>query len=260
MTGQTRLNRQYYRHMDQPCPGPAKKTWPRAEEIEDKVMRQLFETFGNPVAVVKAIKAATPNNQKIQQAQQRLEVVEKELAKVAASIQRIVGSIAEGIISNEEAKEKLGKWRERESKLKEEHAQLTEALAHIPTPEAIKAAGRRIADEFSGYANARLAAHVRLANYNFEEMTWEQKRELCVMVFSGKVGLDNRRLGVWVSWDATGKKWRYEIEGHFIQASGPRPRWAFEVGFPPQQKALVTRKALHSQSNSSYYRFKVQSP
>ena len=69
MFGQTNPNGlNYYCHAHVKrywCSEQSTKAWIPAEQIEYIVMRHLFETFGNPVAVLRAIKQATPNNAKI---------------------------------------------------------------------------------------------------------------------------------------------------------------------------------------------------
>src|SRR5262249_36450210 len=61
-----------YRHAsgkrERTCDRPAQRGSVRADEIEDVVMRHLFETFGNPAAVQRAMEDATPNNEKIREA------------------------------------------------------------------------------------------------------------------------------------------------------------------------------------------------
>ena len=49
-------------------------------------------------------------------------------------------------------------------------------------------------------------------------MTYEEKRNLCQMVFSGRMA-DGAKMGVKIFWK-TSKKWRYRIEGHFIDTEG----------------------------------------
>ena len=138
MFGQTTHGGQrYYRHSnaehDRTCPGPTTKAWIRADEVEDLVMRHLFETFGNPTAVQHAIEAATPKDDRIKQALERQEKISGELGKVKSSIQRVVGLVAKGTIVEEDATEQLGKLKERQQKLDAEQARLSDELAHIPS-------------------------------------------------------------------------------------------------------------------------------
>jgi len=228
--GQTNHNGlQYYRHVhaerDRVCPGPERKTWVPAAEIEDAAMRHLFETFGNPVAVQRAIAAATPNNDKTQEAARRLTMVTEDLTKLERSRQRILDLVVKGTIADDSASTQLEKLKEREQRLEAERRLLNDELAHVPSREAITAAGVMIAGQFARYTNAKAVAKGRHANAVFEEMTYAEKRELCQAVFSGQTA-DGRRMGIWVTWSDDGKKWRYQIDGHLIDTSGPLP----EVG------------------------------
>ena len=74
-------------------------------------------------------------------------------------------------------------------------------------------------------------------------MPYAERRALCQMVFSGKL-TDGRRMGVWISWSADGKKWRYTLAGHLIAGSGPFGKGCFLFSSHPQhQKALVSKNA-----------------
>jgi hypothetical protein len=216
----------------------------RATAKERRGMRQLFETFGNPSAVQRAIEAATPNDEKIQEAIKRLDYITKELQKLKASRQRILDWSVKGTISDEDAEAQLEKLKEREQKWNDERTRLDDELAHLPSKESIKIASKMIAGEFRQHTNARVWAKTVKANYDFEGMTWKERRALCEIVFSGET-VDGRRMGIWISWDKTGKKWRYQIEGHLIEASGPIDKKWFVFGAVPLQKKLVAESAWH---------------
>jgi hypothetical protein len=250
MFGRTESNTKisYYNHlhkssMTRPCPGPAKKTCPRAAEIEDAVMWQLFEVFGNPAKVQQAIEEAVPNDEKIQDALRQKVSAAKELEKVKAARKRAIDLVDDGAVSHEEIKTKLGDLSEREQKWSDKLAQLDVVLGYLPSKDAIKAKSAQIADQFKRkYSNVRLAAKIRLANHAFDAMTYEEKRQLCQTVFSGKTA-DGRRMGVWLTWDKTGKKWRYEIHGHLIETGGPWSKDVFTFGAATEQEALTKTKA-----------------
>jgi DNA invertase Pin-like site-specific DNA recombinase len=72
MTGQppNHNGHKYYRHANKRLKECNRhKAWVLVEEIEDVVMRHLFECFGNPQAIQKAIEKAIPNKQRIQEHQ-----------------------------------------------------------------------------------------------------------------------------------------------------------------------------------------------
>lgn len=259
MTGQANHNgRRYYRHVhterDKLCPGPARKMWIPADEIEDNAMRHLFEAFGNPAAVAKAIEDATPNDTRIREAQDRLASLNEDLTKLERSRQRILDLVVKGTISQTSADSQLQKLKEREQKLGGEAAKFTAELAHIPSPDSVKNAGMMIAGQFRRYTNAKAIATKQLANSVFEEMSNAEKRKLCQMVFSGTTP-DGKRMGIWISWSNEGKAWRYEIHGQLLSQMidgqvcwpwGPRSKEMFGFGSPSMQEDLVAKSASHS--------------
>ncbi|MHC1763751.1 MAG: recombinase family protein [Verrucomicrobiia bacterium] len=253
MFGQTNHNeRRYYRHAhterDRPCERPGAKAWIPADDLEDAVMRHLFDAFGNPAAVAKAIADATPNDEQIREAIARRERVTQELKKQKASIQRVIGLVADDAISNEDAVAKLRKLKEREQALISEHTRLDEQLAHVPSTEKVKHASKLIADQFRRYTDVRLQAKKDQANRDFDSMSFEEKRKLCQLVFSGKTA-EGHKMGVSIFWDNP-KKWHYRIEGQLITVEG-RPMTDsqkaafFEFGSAHLQKPLVTKNALY---------------
>ena len=59
--------------------------------------------MGNPRAVEKALADAEPNGAEIDQARKRLEHIEGEQIKIKAGRDRIIGFIAKGTITDEQA-------------------------------------------------------------------------------------------------------------------------------------------------------------
>lgn len=251
MFGQTNHNGfRYYRHIhaerDRKCLGAKTKSWIPAAEIEDNAMRHLFEVFGNPSAVRRAMEEATPNSEKIQEAVKRLEVVTKELSKLETARQFILRLIEKGTISESSAEDKLNKLKEREAALQSEQTRLGNELAHVPSAKALLVMSKKVAGKFHRYTNARVWAKTQHANTKFHKMTYDERRSLCEAVFSGKTA-EGKRMGVSIAWDKGGKKWRYRIEGHFIDASGPINKDCFVFdGGPPAQLPLVTKSASYS--------------
>jgi site-specific DNA recombinase len=254
LSGQTSDGLSSYRHLDAKrtaaCPGPKIKSWVRADVLEDMVMRTLFETFGNPVAVQRAIEAATPNNEKVREAMQRLDQIAVEhLPKAKASIQRVIGLVAKGTITEKDAEEQLTKLKGRQQILEAELARIQDEIAHLPQPGEIKEVSKQIVSRFQ-YSSVKFMAKKQEANRAFKKMTWEEKRALCEMVFGGKTA-QGERMGVAITWNESGKGWRFKIEGHLIAVEG-RPlsetekEGFFVFGGPAKQKELVTKSSQYS--------------
>jgi hypothetical protein len=230
--GQTNRNgNQFYRHChterNRSCNGPEFKSWVKAEEIGDAVIRELFECFGNPQAVKRAIEAATPNLAKIKEDQERVTKLEKMLERVKRNRARTLGLRDKELISEEVETNRLKELKAEEDRYLEERNRLNNNLQNMPTPEAIQEVSTKIAAKFKNYryCDARLIANVRHANHAFDEMTWTEKRALVETVFSGKT-TEGKREGVFVEWlddpkfVARGFKWKYTVKGSLMDDVG----------------------------------------
>jgi site-specific DNA recombinase len=224
MFGQTNdreQKRRYYRHAHhrriKECQHP--KTWIPADEIEELVMLHLFDCFGNPQAVQQAVEKASGDIEKIKEYRTRLARIEGELEKIAQGRQRVLDLVIKDAISQPDAEDRLKTLKDRESALREERDRLSEFLGSKPTPEQIEDTSKRIAAAFRTQSLRKASARFRARSKPLSEMTWEEKRELCQMVFSGKTP-DGRRMGVYVKWDAEGKDWTFDIHGHLIEGEG----------------------------------------
>lgn len=238
MFGQTNHGkRSYYRHAHtyrvRGCTQP--KTWVLAEDLEENVIRHLFETFGNPLAVQRAIDEATPNRDKIAEYQERQKRLEDALAKVKVGRDRILRLVTKGTITDTDAEDELSALAKREQGHHEELSRLEECLANVPTKELMHAVAGRVSAKFTA-----LRHH---ANASLDDMTWDDRRLLCQTVFGGNLP-DGRRMGVYISWDED-KQWRYTIRGHLIDELDQLPfpvadvDSAFTFGTPRKQRELV---------------------
>jgi site-specific DNA recombinase len=184
----------------------------KADVLEENVMRHLFETFGNPKAVQAAIKAATPNQDKVQALRAEMQRVEKQLKEIKAGKERIVGYVEKGTLSETEVTARMAKLRDREARLQTRLAMLDTQLEHVPSANAIKAVARKLTRERT---NPRLIAAKTRANSNYTRMTWDEKRHLLESVFDGTTP-DGKRAGVYIQWldgNQRPRKWRYSILG-----------------------------------------------
>ena len=220
LSGQTNHNgKSYYRHAHadrvKPCPGPASKTWVPIQHIENAVMRHLFDTFGNPAAVKRAVDAATPNRAKMQAAAERLEKLGGELEKNSKARARILDLVIKEALTDAQAESKLNELKEREAELTQERACLSDTLAHVPNAEAVAGMAVKIGSIVRRYTNARATAEGRLASACLEGMSFADKQALVRSVFAGK-GLDGKRLGVRISWTTDGTDYRYQIHGNLV--------------------------------------------
>jgi DNA invertase Pin-like site-specific DNA recombinase len=192
----------------------------RADDLEDVAMRHLFDTFGNPQALKRAIEEATPNNRKIEEARKRLERIAQDLAKIETARDRILGFVVRGTITDRQAEKQLNELTDREHRLQEEVEQLSQQVECVPTANAIAASVQDLTKQF----RRRVSAKPRLVARSFDLMTWEDKRSLAQTVFAGKLP-DGRRMGIYIDRleGQQGKhhrKWNFRILGQLIDEQG----------------------------------------
>jgi hypothetical protein len=185
------------------------------------VLRQLFNTFGNPAAVQAAVEAAMPDLDRQRQLEERKAVVAAGLKKVQDGRQHVLGLVMQGKTTEAEAASVLEDSKAKVTKWEDELHQLDASLVNVPTAGEVKAAANRVSKAF-----VRMNARIGVANTDFSRMTWQQKRELVQQVFSGKT-LEGQRMGVYL--ERTGAEVRYTIRGHFTQLSGTLPMTAEEA-------------------------------
>jgi len=229
MFGQTNhrnQERRYYRHAHnrrvKECRQP--KGWIPADEIEELAVLHLFQTFGNPQAVERAVQRASGDMEKVREYQARVERLGSELAKVKTGRQKILDWVLTGKIPDAEAEAKLDEAKGREAKLIEERNHLTDYLGNRPSPEQIEDVSKRVAAQFRKFS-ARISTARRLASrLPLSRMSWEDQRALLERVFSGTTP-EGRRMGVYIAWNDKGTDWTFSLRGHLIQEEN-LIRWA----------------------------------
>lgn len=134
----------YYRHRPNTvatvrkhlCPlKPGLKPYIRAEKIEQAVLLDLFNTFGNPAALERAIKAAVPDCDKIMK---RRDHLQEELAKTDRARNRVLDLIDKDSITDAQAGKKLGELKDREAELRSELDKIAVTLANVPDQETLR--------------------------------------------------------------------------------------------------------------------------
>jgi DNA invertase Pin-like site-specific DNA recombinase len=206
LTGQFNNGYRYYRH-HQLCEAGRRRSWVEADALEQTVLFNLFDVFGNPAKVQAAIDAAAPDKQKTQEARDRQQRLHADLARIETQRDRLIDAITEGTVSKSQARSKMDELNSREQHLADELDKTAEILANIPS-----------ADERKGIAHSIVRAATRaVANRQFDRMSWQEQRTLVQMVLGGK-SPDGKRHGVYISWvdgqeNKRKRKWGYRIEG-----------------------------------------------
>jgi DNA invertase Pin-like site-specific DNA recombinase len=228
MFGQTNHNeKRYYRHThtkrERECNVP--KMFVNAEELEEIVMRYLFECFGNPKAVERAIEKAIPDLEKIREYQKQLERIEGELNKIKSGRERIIRLVANCSITERDATNQLNEMKQREISLQTKQQQIKDSLGNRPDPDKVKAVSKKISAQFNNYSlrlnTMRLNTIKRIAsNKPYSKMTYDEKRALVEMVFSSRTP-EGKRMGVYIEF--TDKGWKFDIHGLLIDKQGLNP-------------------------------------
>jgi DNA invertase Pin-like site-specific DNA recombinase len=232
MFGQTNPDGgRYYRHAHlrrvRECPFP--RAWVRAEDLESAELWQLFDLFGNPAAVRRAVEEATPNREQIDALRNRRERLAAALANTQEAQEKVLRLMTKGVVTEDLAEKQLGELKAEEDASKAQLEALDNELANVPSADQINEAAERCAATFGKYriASARPEAKRMQANFDLDVMTWEEQRVLVEMVFAGKTP-DGKRLGVYVEWVAgqegrRRKCWHHRVRGRLIDAPGTAP-------------------------------------
>jgi DNA invertase Pin-like site-specific DNA recombinase len=212
--------RRYYIHSRTKCERSTVRMWVPAEELEHAVFTDLFQCFGNAAAVSRAIEAATPNLDRVDELHSKKTRLEADLSKVKDKRDRLLDFIMDGTVTKSQAQHKMDGLDEREGYLIEQLASVDRELASIPTATDVQETADRLSYQFNTlFATSDFWAESAIINSDFQGMSLEDRRSLAEMVFSGTTA-DGKRMGVWISWvdgqEATKRKkrWKYRIVGH----------------------------------------------
>ncbi len=199
--GSTDRNYQYYRHSKRGC---KQLKSIRADAIEDAVFVHLFQMFGNQTAMEQAIKDAIPEKEELDQLPSQKEAIVGQLEKLKAERNRLLKSIAKGLVSDDEAAEVLQDYREKEAVLKDEIRKIDSKLQRVPNKKSIGVMAHQIKRHIEGYFQR---------SGEFAEMTFEDKKKLAQFAFSGK-DPEGKRYGVYVEkTDLENYPWRFTLIG-----------------------------------------------
>lgn len=209
LTPQTSNGFRYYRA----CGCNCFKGQVNAQQLEDAVVRDLFDLFGNPKKMQEAVDAAIPNKKKQATLEKKQTKLTKEISKVEQQVGRLVDAIQEGVISMSDAKKRREQLREKQTQLESELSQCSEELASVPTAEVLK----RV---------KRLPTKRRMISgpTGLDDITFDEKRALIELSFSGVLP-DRRKSGVYVQ-SVRGKEnrrprpWIYSLLGQLIEEHG----------------------------------------
>jgi DNA invertase Pin-like site-specific DNA recombinase len=244
----------YYRHAhtERKNSCACSKGWLRADALEADVVEHLFDLFGNPVAVERAIELAMPNLDATRQLQNRIGQLDALIDKENHGRQRVLRHIDLGTVSEAEATNLLAGKKTRIKELQEERDRLRSKLPNAPTISQVKQAAKLVASRFNRkrVTKADVKANARLSGLtNIETMTWGDKREFLEHIFAGPTP-EGKPAGIYVSWPkGKGQPYKYTMNGIITRtetgALPPELTKSPDTGAKARSESAVIDSALH---------------
>jgi DNA invertase Pin-like site-specific DNA recombinase len=275
MSGQRTHGRLYYRHMSskklrlfgmRPCLLATMSV--NAAVLDETVLNELFDLFGNPEAVRRAVAAAVPDAGATDAARLRFDALAADLERVAAGRGRLLKLVVKGTVSETDAERELTALKEKETAFLAERDRLHVSLINLPDPSEVEAAADRLSRTVRRFLTPRgkvatedargvkridvkMWAVVSTINGDRAGISWEDARALVQKVFAGRTA-DGRRMGVFVEGNRGScrwPRWDYRLHGRLIdslQGSAPDTDAEAEPLGGPLQEALLAEGELNS--------------
>jgi hypothetical protein len=243
MFGQTNHNdNRYYRHARHRKKECDIGFWVRADDLEDAIMTHLFSMYGDVENMEKAMLQAIPDNSKIEKLREQEQTLKKQLEKTDGQRQRLIKSIANGLISDDEAEKVIEEIRERDTLLKDEIEKIRPQIENVPIEALIKKRAKLI---------KRTLQAIFSRPGRLSKMSFKDKRKFVESAFGGK-DAEGNRCGVYLHKPKKpGGPVTYEIKGVFADIQGQLPmseketERIFEHGFdsgPNSKKVDIVNK------------------
>ena len=228
----------YYRHCYNSKGGTCTvrpRHYVRCDVLDEAVMRHLFDLFGNPAEVVRAIERAQPDPHGTARLRDEADRLRARVAKLETGRDRILKLIVDDKLTHEQAAGRLDKVAAEEAKLNERLADLTRQLHDVPDPADVRAVAERACAVFAERAG-RVSSKRRQAAYretqDYEGMSAADRRALVEMVFVGRTP-DGQPAGVYVTpipgqSNHRRKDWAFKLSGLLVDAAGTTaaPPWS----------------------------------
>jgi DNA invertase Pin-like site-specific DNA recombinase len=107
----------------------------RAEWLESEVIHQLFNMFGNPAQIERAVRSAVPDCDSLLK---RRQTVESNVERLSKARSRILSLIVKGTITDEQAEKQLEDLKEQEGVFRDELYRLTEQIGNLPSEDELR--------------------------------------------------------------------------------------------------------------------------
>jgi DNA invertase Pin-like site-specific DNA recombinase len=258
----------YYRHVPagrlalagmKPCSCASSRV--NAKVLEASVLDELFDLFGNPSAVARAVAAAVPDAEATEAARRRLDVIPRELDDVSAGRDRILRLVEKGTVTEAQAEARLNALKEKETVLAAERDRLKSKLAYVPDPSEVADVADRLSRTVRRFLTPRgfvatedakgvkridgkMWAVVSTINHDRAGISFEEARDLVRKVFGGRTA-DGRRMGVYIDGRRGTRNraiWDYRMIGKLLDdlpGSAPGVELDEPRGGPLQESLLA---------------------
>jgi site-specific DNA recombinase len=196
----------------------------RAELIEDAVMRDIFESFGDVKKREEMMKKASTDWKEAKGLENDIKRFNKELANINRRKKRLINAVEDGTFESSDIKERMKELKEKEGLIKVDIQVAKAKLDQFISEEEIKKAAKGVTAQKDYVGPSEEAAEKMIdwvyfgTEARLEEMTFEQKKELLQLLFMGK-SIDGQRYGVYVKKGKKGK-WHYRVRGSFGNLTG----------------------------------------
>lgn len=205
----------YYRHGEDAAKYCSLRPRPMVpcRRLEHDVVSKLFDMFGNPAAIKRAVKASIPD---CDEALKRRDRVRDDLLSNEKARERVVALVAKDMVTMEQAEAQLRGIRDREGILRKQLDGLEVTLADVPDEDSLKCYVEKIEQSIfvydqhgNEYAGGNSVA-------SWIAMSDSDKKKLIHAVFNGAI-INGKPAGVYVT-PSPGKaharrRWSFVIRG-----------------------------------------------
>ena len=225
MFGQTNHSgRRYYRHArkrKKECKNGG--IYVSADIVEEAVFVKLFALCGDAPRIEQAVKSSSEKFGDHNKLLDEQKILNKELRAIANQKSNLINAIARGDINSDDIKEKMNSLKQQESKIDKLIGVNKEKIRNTLSPKEIKQRS-----EWVKKVILKAAKNTYGRAEHYLKMTWEDKRRLSELIFSG-VDFDGKRAGVYLTKDEQGNL-LYEANGIInAKIDGNLPISKFEI-------------------------------
>lgn len=188
--------------------------------LEQAVMTDIFGLIGDKQKREQILKASNRSVEYAKEVEEMVKQKEKQLLKIEREKENVVRAVRKGLLDDSDIAKQMANLRERERVVKREvekgKDQLSELVTESDLKKAIDLRPRKRRPTRKSQDGEMRDGWLK-SRERFEEMSFDEKRELLSSMFKGK-DADGRKYGVYLRRDPKG--WQYEIYGDYGSMRG----------------------------------------